>query len=315
MKLRAGIIGCGKIGGLNTYRLNDKLNHASVYSSLRKVELFAVADKNKDNLFKFSKIWKPNKKYLNYKTMIKECKLDIISICTDTSSHYEILKYLLKTNLKKIFVEKPVCESLIQLNYILKNSKDKIISINYFRRWNQEIINLKKNLNSNKFSQIKKINVKYSKSLLNNGLHLIDLCLFLIGNPDKIDKIKKNKYKYDDKNYGYDFNFFYKQKKIDVNFQNIPNINYVFIDFEIFLEEYYIHIKKRSQIIEYFKKTKDENYINLNDLKLIKRENTSWKKCMFKAGEELVNSNSQSEISHSLKDSLKLFKIYDEITK
>ena len=196
-----------------------------------------------------------------------------------------------------------------------KNKKNKIISINYFRRWNKDIIKLKRELNSKKFSQIKKINIKYTKSLLNNGLHLVDLCLYLIGKPDEVNNIKKNNFKYKDKNYGYDFNFVYKKRNIEVTFQNLPGLNYVFIDFEIFFEDYYIHIKKRSQSIEYYKKTKDKKLKDFYDLKLIKKQNTGWDKSILNAVKELIKTKSQEHVGHSLLDSLELLNIYDRITK
>ena len=47
--------------------------------------------------------------------MLKNEKIDILSICTPTKTHYEIIKYALKfSNIKAIFLEKPSTFKSIQ---------------------------------------------------------------------------------------------------------------------------------------------------------------------------------------------------------
>ncbi|MDC1054103.1 Gfo/Idh/MocA family oxidoreductase [Alphaproteobacteria bacterium] len=314
MKLALGIIGCGQIAGLNTINIKDKLNHASVYKSIKGIDLIAIADPDQEKLNQFSKIWSPKFKYTDYKKMIIENKLDIISICSPSKTHYEILKFSIKSGIKKIFCEKPACENIINLKKIISLSKNNLVSINYFRRWNKDIVNLKNNINNQKYGKIRKVTFNYSKSLLNNGLHLLDISLFLFGRPNKVKKIKKYKNIYDDGQKGFDFQLEYTNKNFCVNFNHIPSINYIFLDCEIFFNNNYIYLKERMQKIDFYKITKDKNFKNYKQLKLLRSIETHWKNSMTRAIKELITENKKNNISHNLTDSLNLFKIYEKIS-
>ena len=314
MKIQAGIIGCGKIAGLNSNNKSDKINHASVYKNSQNINIVAAADINKINLKKFKEMWKVNDVYTDYKKMILENNFDVVSVCTPVSSHYEILEFLIKNKIKRIFCEKPLCNNTKQIKKLIKNNKKSLISINYFRRWNPDLIELKKNITKLRYGKLNKITFNYSKSLLNNGLHLLDFCIFLIGKPDDVIFVKKSKSKLIDGNYGYDFILNYKKFNITANFNHVPNINYVFLDCEMFFTNYYIHLKKRFQLIEIYNKSKDDDFIGLNDLKLIKKINTNWKQSMTNAIEELMYKKNTRQLSHNLNNSLDLIKIYEKIS-
>jgi predicted dehydrogenase len=95
MKLKAGIIGLGKMG----------LSHAAIVSPHPSVELIAVCDTSSIVLDAFKKFSKINV-YSDYIKMIDTEKLDFVVIATPTRFHYKMVRYALEKGIHT-FCEKP----------------------------------------------------------------------------------------------------------------------------------------------------------------------------------------------------------------
>lgn len=95
MKLKAGVIGLGKMG----------LSHAAIVSPHPNVDLVAVCDTSSIVLDAFRKFSKVNV-YTDYVKMIDSEKLDLVVISTPTRFHYKMVKYALEKGIHT-FCEKP----------------------------------------------------------------------------------------------------------------------------------------------------------------------------------------------------------------
>jgi predicted dehydrogenase len=95
MKLKAGIIGLGKMG----------LSHAAIVSPHPSVEMIAVCDTSSIVLDAFKKFSKVNV-YNDYIKMIDTEKLDFVVIATPTKFHYKMVRYALEKGIHT-FCEKP----------------------------------------------------------------------------------------------------------------------------------------------------------------------------------------------------------------
>ena len=106
---KSAIVGCGNIAGNYDKIVPKKVSftHAGAYKIIKRIKLVAICDNNFKNLSNFSKKWKVSNKYTDYKEMIKNEKIDILSICSPTNTHYSILNYALKfKHIKAIFFGK-----------------------------------------------------------------------------------------------------------------------------------------------------------------------------------------------------------------
>jgi predicted dehydrogenase len=97
MKLRAGIIGLGKMG----------LSHAAIVNPHPSVDMVAVCDTSSLVLDVFRKFSKVNV-YTDYTRMIEKENLNFIVIATPTRLHYPMAKFALEEGLH-VFCEKPLC--------------------------------------------------------------------------------------------------------------------------------------------------------------------------------------------------------------
>lgn len=187
----ACIIGLGKIGFGYDYPIkkNKFFSHFYGYLNFKKIELIGVSDiSNKiSNRFLKNKI----KFFTCYEIMIKELKPDIVSICTPTHTHAEIITKLAFLNIKNILCEKPISyklNDLIKIKFLIKKYKINIL-INYFRTWDKAILNLKNNLVYKSKYEIE-IKIHYHKGLIHHGTHYLDLLINWFGQPIKYRNLK-----------------------------------------------------------------------------------------------------------------------------
>lgn len=97
---RVGIIGCGGRGK----------SHARGYAASKDAKIVACADPDRKNaaaLAKENKIPK-SRIYADYKKMLEKEKLDIVSICTWTGLHTQMVIDGAEAGVKAIHAEKPM---------------------------------------------------------------------------------------------------------------------------------------------------------------------------------------------------------------
>lgn len=191
-KIKFAIIGCGRIFSKHYEIFEKKLFH--------NFELTSVCEKKPHKLKKIKKNSNLNF-YKDYKKLIKNEKIDVVVVLTESGNHYDIVKYCLEHDLN-IIVEKPLCLKLNQANNLIKISKkkNKKIFVVMQNRYNLPVELAKKFMIKKKLGKIINITVRVRWSrnqkyydqdswrgtwkkdggaLTNQGIHHLDLmCLF-----------------------------------------------------------------------------------------------------------------------------------------
>lgn len=182
-KINYSIIGCGNIAG--NYDLNKKLNgvytHASAFNKNKFYNPIACIDTNHKKHKIFKKKWK-FKFSSNNMNILNTLKNDLIIICTPTNTHNEVLRKILitKNKPKVVLCEKPLTYSYKSALNIIKLFKKKkiFLAVNFHRRYDKTIINIKKNIEKKIYGDFKAGYAIYNGGIYNTGSHLIDLLLF-----------------------------------------------------------------------------------------------------------------------------------------
>jgi UDP-N-acetylglucosamine 3-dehydrogenase len=102
MKLRVGVIGCGKIA---------QIRHLPEYLLLDDVEIIALCDMNLERANKVAEQYDIRNVYQDYHKLVDRTDIDVVSICTPNTTHAEVAKYALN-NGKHVFIEKPMATSI-----------------------------------------------------------------------------------------------------------------------------------------------------------------------------------------------------------
>jgi len=151
MKKNIAVIGCGYWGKnllRNFYELNS---------------LYAICDIDEDKLLSYKKRYVNVTFSTNYKSLLKDSKIEAVAISTPAATHYSLVKEALLEN-KDVFVEKPIAlnykegEELISL----AKEKSKILMVGHILEYHPALIRLKELINK---GELGKINYIYSNRL------------------------------------------------------------------------------------------------------------------------------------------------------
>lgn len=193
------LIGLGQIGALQKDNGKISKTHLSQILKIKELKLVGLIENNKKIKQSVLKKFKGKKLTIcNSISKLNTKKIDLLIVATPPNQRIKIIKDLYREKIypKFIFFEKPLAENYDDGLKIIKLLSKKGIKcyVNYLRNWDNEIINF--------FSEIKKsdvryINVFYSKGFLNSSSHYLYELIKKFGNL-RINKIKlfeKNYYK------------------------------------------------------------------------------------------------------------------------
>jgi len=117
--LKVGIVGCSWAGRA----------HAAAFQQIKDAQLVAVADVDLDIASAFAQKFKVPRVYADYKDLLEREQIDLISICTPTSTHMEIALYAAECGVSGMLIEKPMARTSEQCQEIITTGQKKNISI------------------------------------------------------------------------------------------------------------------------------------------------------------------------------------------
>lgn len=188
MKINAGIIGLGNIGSIfdEDPKRKQVSSHAGAYLASPNVEIVAGADPDITRLNRFSKRCPQAGIYQDYGEMLNDNRLDIVSICSPTASHFEILSRVTDSDTRAIFCEKPIASRIEDARQMVDicQAKSIILAVNHTRRWDQRYRHVKEYIDQGKIGVIRSIIGNYSDKVFMVGTHLIDMLRYYGGYVD-----------------------------------------------------------------------------------------------------------------------------------
>lgn len=193
--IKVGVIGTGGISGV----------HLGGYSRNPNAEIYALCDINEKNLAKRAEEYKVSRTFTDYREMLALKELDAVSVCTWNSAHAECAIAALRAG-KHVLCEKPMALNTAQAQEMEKAAKEsgKLLMIGFVRRFGNDCAVLKDFIDSGSFGEIYYAKAQYlrrkgcpggwfgdkSRSgggpLIDLGVHVIDLCRYLMGGPQPV---------------------------------------------------------------------------------------------------------------------------------
>jgi len=264
--LNVALIGLGNIGLLydDNFLDNSKaLSHIKAIYLHKKFTLKYIVDIDESHLKTVQKVFPNILFYNNYKILKEKTDIDILVIATPTDTHFQILNaFNHHLSIKQIFIEKPLFSKSTEYNKLSKELKDKI-TVNYLRRFDKNIIKLKKQISNNRFGTVQKIVINYCKGIKNNGSHMIDMINFLFNNPSIISsKILSHTRGFNNDDLTYDFfiQIKYKKQVIPLYFLGLDHTLYNTIEQNIYFEKQIVKYINSKSVIEYYDIVPDQNF-------------------------------------------------------
>jgi len=187
-KYTAAIIGCGRIASdfdddplmRKNYGIST---HAGAYVDNPNIELIAAADILDDKLSKFGRRWGVRRLYTDYRELLRQEEIDILSICTWNTTHLEILEEAVKSGVKAIFCEKPISNSLETADRMVNiaNDHDIVLAVNHRRRWDDLYERISDYIHKGGMGTIQQVSCYYTSGIANTCSHLFDVLRMLFG--------------------------------------------------------------------------------------------------------------------------------------
>lgn len=175
--LKAGVIGVGKLGAI----------HLRIYQESKEIGEIHLVDTDKAVLKNYD-----FKTYTDYK-QIKN-KVDLVSIATPTSSHFEIARFFLENKIP-VLIEKPITDDLKKAEKLIKIAKKNktLIFVGHVERYNSAYLKIKKSIKNPLFIECHRLSPYPMRSLdvsvvLDLMIHDLDIILDLVN--DKVKKIE-----------------------------------------------------------------------------------------------------------------------------
>ncbi|MCD9024970.1 Gfo/Idh/MocA family protein [Cohnella silvisoli] len=201
--IRIGVIGTGSISEC----------HLNAYASNSQAVITAICDVNEARARQAAAKYGADKIYTDYRELLANPDIDAVSICTWNNTHAPISIAALEAG-KHVLVEKPLSRTLDEAFAIEKavRASGKLLQVGFVRRYDPNVKMLRAFAEQGEFGEI-----YYAKAstlrrlgnpggwfadversgggpLIDIGVHVIDLCWYLMGRP-KVKTISANTYK------------------------------------------------------------------------------------------------------------------------
>ena len=292
--LKVLIIGCGKIAGGKSKSINT---HGGAYHANNSVDIVSCLDVDSVKAKNFAELYHCAEEK-NIENALRNNRPDIVSICTPDNTHFEIAKILLigSHRPKVIFIEKPVCQTVNELNELIALSEQyKIpVVVNHSRRFDQHHQQIKDRILDSEFGDLVAVMTSYYSGWKHNGVHAIDTLSYLFDDGIEINEIiKKIECRYPDdptielkasfKNSGAEIYL----SSFDEKYYQIFEIDLRFTNARLRLEDFGERIILEKKYINNI----GESVIKLVDNELTDKTATSMEQAINKIAQSVMQNN------------------------
>ncbi|MBJ6363233.1 Gfo/Idh/MocA family protein [Paenibacillus sp. GCM10012307] len=238
--VQIGVIGTGSISSF----------HMDAYQSNPKTEIYAVCDLNEERAQRAAEEYGASKVYTNYLDLLADPVVQAVSICTWNNTHAQISIAALEAG-KHVLVEKPLCrtvEEALEVQEAVKAS-NKLLQVGFVRRYDTNAQLLRSLADQGEFGDI-----YYAKAttirrlgnpggwfsdiersgggpLIDIGVHVIDLCWYMMGRPKPVS-VSANTYKKLGNRSNVKYLSFYKAADYDGSSNTVEDMANALIRFE-----------------------------------------------------------------------------------
>jgi UDP-N-acetylglucosamine 3-dehydrogenase len=167
--LKAGVIGCGGRGR----------SHARGYSHCDDTTIAACADPFEDSRNAFAESNGVANTYADYREMLDKEDLDIVSVCTWTGMHREMIEAVASSGIKAIHSEKPMATNWGDAKAIMRACDDNgiVITFCHQRRFGAQFVKAKEIAKSGAIGDVYRFEGS-CPNLFDWGTHWFDMFFF-----------------------------------------------------------------------------------------------------------------------------------------
>ena len=190
-KIKSAVIGCGRMGAFTSDSVKKytpkcwlPLSHVEALISCPETLLISICDINSELLSKVKSQYGIKNNFEDYSKMLEATKPELLCIATRSIERTTIIKDAINAGVKAIHLEKPICNSMEQLNELSEIVKDNDTALTYgtIRRYFDIYAKAKEISESGELGDLLEIEVNFGPAQLFWGHpHSVDIILFFAG--------------------------------------------------------------------------------------------------------------------------------------
>jgi len=186
------IIGCGRIAGYSEDGSVNDFTHGYAYRGNPDIQIVGCMDIDNKKSNAFTETFNCVA-FNDYQNGVADTETTIVSVCTPDNTHFKIVKSLITMDSKVqvIFLEKPACSTLNEMEELISLSAEKKIDIvvNHTRRFDNRYLKIKNNIADSIYGDLVNGLVTYYSGWQHNGVHIIDTLSFIFNDTIIIDSV------------------------------------------------------------------------------------------------------------------------------
>jgi len=263
--IRIGVIGTGSIASL----------HLDSYKNNPGADIAAICDVNEARARTVAEKYGASKVFTDYHALLADPDIDAVSICTWNNTHAPISIAALQAG-KHVLVEKPLCRTVEEAYEVERAVREsgKLLQVGFVRRYDPGAKMLREFVDRGEFGEL-----YYAKAstirrlgnpggwfadversgggpLIDVGVHVIDLCWYLMGRPKPVS-VSGNTYRKLGNRSNIQHLSFYKAADYDASKNTVEDLANAIIRFEngasIMVDvSYTLHAKKDEGSVKLF---------------------------------------------------------------
>ena len=174
-KLRVGVIASGRIARM----------HGGGWRECDRTEIVAIADSHPEALADFGQEFDVEHQYLDFREMMQQEKLDIVSVCSWNPQHAEMTIAAAAYKPQAILCEKPMACSVGDADAMMiaceRNGVK--LAIGHQRRFYSAWQEARRLLGDGAIGEPNRLWSSIGAGMMNTGTHCVDFQLFVLGDP------------------------------------------------------------------------------------------------------------------------------------
>jgi predicted dehydrogenase len=127
--------------------------------------------------------------YPDPESLLAAHAVDVASVCSPDAVHFEHAAAALAKGVKRIWLEKPPAATAAQARELksLAEGARAAVAVNFFRRYHPCFEKMRELLRREALGPIRSVRLQYSRGLLTNGIHQLDLLGYLLGDGRRVE--------------------------------------------------------------------------------------------------------------------------------
>ena len=281
MIYKSFIIGCGRIAGYSDDDTVNDFTHGYAYRENQNVQLTGCMDIDSNKAKLFSKKFNCTA-FNDYKEGIDGTKSEIVSVCTPDNTHFQIVKALIEmgSNIQVIFLEKPACSTLDEMDHLIALSAEKSIDVvvNHTRRFDNRYKEIRNNIADGKYGDLVTGFITYYSGWQHNGVHIIDTLSYLFDDSVEIESVQNGANSPYPEDPTIEGKFFFSKLPGELQLMSFDESYYQLFEFDLCFENARLRIEDFGSRILLEKKEVNnigENVLIMQDNELVDNDKTA----------------------------------------